>query len=140
MSMRASRPSVTSLVAFFLIVTPVVYVLSYAPVVRVCGRTVEYRFNVDIPFPQGTAIAPGFESGSEMVIQQQIADSSLYPMYGPVDWLIDHTPLRGPLLSWAGLWGVRDAFDLTEIERFLREQRRLRDPAEPALTRPVRQS
>ena len=41
MSWSRSKPSLTSLVAFFLIVTPIVYVLSYAPVARVCQRTVE---------------------------------------------------------------------------------------------------
>ena len=45
--MKTRKPSLTSLVAFFLIVTPLVYVLSYAPVVRtgqvICGRSTVYR-------------------------------------------------------------------------------------------------
>ncbi len=36
--MNRRRPSITSLVAFFLIVSPLVYVLSFAPVVRICGQ------------------------------------------------------------------------------------------------------
>lgn len=126
------RPSLTSLVAFFLIVGPVVYVLSYAPVVRVCGRTVESRINLET-MPQSGAFLPypdfGEDAvlvGSEVVIRQRVAHSSLYPIYGPVDWLIGHTPLHAPLLSWADLWGVREAFELSEIERFLFDQSRLR--------------
>lgn len=40
-----------------------------------------------------------------------MADSSLYPIYKPVDWLIDNTPLRNPLFSWAEVLGVREEFD-----------------------------
>lgn len=136
--MRAARPSITSLVAFFLIVTPVVYVLSYAPVVRVCGRTVvEFEPDLDIPYPPGTHISSYPDFGDSPGSEVLIADSSLYPMYGPVDWLMDHTSLRGPLLTWAELWSVREAFEVSEIERFLREQRRLGDPPEAAVTHPV---
>jgi hypothetical protein len=28
--------------------------------------------------------------------------------YAPVDWLIDSTPLRRPLLWWAGVWDARE--------------------------------
>jgi len=33
-------------------------------------------------------------------------DASLL-LYQPVEWLIDDTPLRKPLLLWADLWNVR---------------------------------
>jgi hypothetical protein len=29
-------------------------------------------------------------------------------LYGPVEWLIDNTPLRELLLVWAAVWGVRE--------------------------------
>ncbi len=118
MSKPKTRPSPTSLVAFFLIVAPVVYVLSYAPVVRVCGRTVEY--DPDIPFPSGTfnVDIPDYQSGVTL------ENPSLYPAYQPVHWLIDHTPLREPLMLWADLWGVRYAFEVSEIERFLLDRSR----------------
>lgn len=28
--------------------------------------------------------------------------------YQPVEWLMDETPLRDPLLRWASVWGVDD--------------------------------
>jgi len=28
-------------------------------------------------------------------------------VYRPVEWLIDRTPLGGPLLRWSAFWGVR---------------------------------
>ena len=59
-------------------VTPILYVLSYAPVVRVRGRIAYYAFHE----------AP--------VV---LADSSLYPPFEPIDWVIDNTPLRELLLS-----------------------------------------
>lgn len=31
-------------------------------------------------------------------------------LYSPVDWAIDNTPLREPLLSWARLWSVEVEF------------------------------
>jgi hypothetical protein len=95
-----NKPSLTSLVAFFLIVAPLVYVLSYAPVVRVCGRQLEIR-------AQMRTASSLFEGTFSM----PVADASLYPAYSAVDWLIDRTPLRGPLFTWAGLWGVGGAFE-----------------------------
>ena len=85
-----TKPSKTSLVAFAMLL-PVVYVLSYAPVMRVCGRTLPAG---QLP-PIGVEVPP-------------LADASLYPAYHPVDWLIDNTPLRKPLFWWADLWGVGD--------------------------------
>jgi hypothetical protein len=84
------------MVALLLIAVPVVYVLSYAPVVRICRRT----------------IPTGFDSG-----YTPTADGSLYPMYKPVDWLIDNTPLHDPLFSWAEICGVREDFEMGEFIR-----------------------
>jgi hypothetical protein len=45
------------------------------------------------------------------------ADGEQYPAYLPVDWLIDRTPLRQPLFWWAGLFGLRDEFELAHALR-----------------------
>ena len=39
------------------------------------------------------------------------------PMYAPVDWVIDNTPLRDPLFAWARLWGVEYEFVWAEYSR-----------------------
>jgi hypothetical protein len=48
-------------------------------------------------------------------------DGKDLPLYRPVDFLIDHTVLREPVLWWAELWGVRDEFEtmsrLREVKR-----------------------
>ena len=103
---RKRGPSFTSLVAFFLIVSPIIYVLSYAPIVRVCGRPI-----VPAAIPDGTSGVIVWFVGEPM------ADSSLYPAYKPVDWLIDNTPVRRPLFVWAEVWGVRDAFEIGYLLR-----------------------
>jgi hypothetical protein len=74
------------------------YVLSYAPVVRVCGR------GSYIEITQGAHAIRADMPGP-------LADSSRYPLYEPVDWLIDRTALRHPLFLWAECWGVRKAFE-----------------------------
>jgi hypothetical protein len=38
------------------------------------------------------------------------ADGGNLPLYAPVDWLIDKTPLKEPLLWWAHVWGVEEDF------------------------------
>lgn len=65
------------------------YVLSYAPVARSSMSS----------------------SGMMWVDGQHV------PAYRPLDWIIDNTPLRRPLLWWAGMWGVRDAFELSSLIR-----------------------
>ena len=106
-----TKPSLTSLVAFFLIVTPLVYVLSYAPVVRVCGRTVVVQREVSGLGMFGSSLR------GTLIDRVECADASVYPAYQPVDWMIDSTPLRRPLYFWAGLWGVREAFEYGHIAR-----------------------
>ena len=77
-----TRPSRTSLVAFFLIVTPIVYVLSYAPVFRLTIDAVTGDFSMADPPREGWQ-----------------------ELYRPVEWLTDSTPMREPLLHGARLWG-----------------------------------
>ena len=116
MSALPERPSLTSLVAFALVVLPVAYLFSYAPVVRICDRKIEIqmeRFSTGVSYEPvvgplgGPPTVPEFRSISFI----DIADASLYPAYEPVDWLIDNTSLRGPLLFWANVWGVFSEFD-----------------------------
>lgn len=92
---RRRGPSITSLVTFFLIVTPLVYVLSYAPVVRFLALSEE----VDSAEPFAGFMAP------------EPNDSREFPAYVPIDWLIDNTPIRRPLFAWSGAWGVREDFE-----------------------------
>ena len=100
-----SKPSLTSLIAFVLILSPLVYVLSYAPAARVLRRTIDVRIP-PTPAELMTTALVSFEP-----VQIPCADGSLYPAYKPVDWLIDNTPLREPLFFWADICGVRDAFE-----------------------------
>jgi hypothetical protein len=62
------------------VLVPLMYVLSYAPVYRL-----------------------GMQRGWSGIDRQPAA-------YRPVDWLIDNTPLNEPLYGWADLWGVRGDF------------------------------
>ena len=73
------------------VVLPLMYVLSYAPVVRVCEG----------PDPEDTTTFVENPPGR-------------YPLYKPVNLLIDHTPFREPLLSWAEVWNVRARFEIAK--------------------------
>ena len=78
-----SKPSLTSLVAFAMLLTAL-YVLSYAPVFRCVGD-------------------PGYRFGRGR--SYYLTREGWQELYRPVEWLTDNTPLREPLLFWAGLWG-----------------------------------
>jgi hypothetical protein len=82
----------------------IVYVASYAPFVRFRGgdrpQVIWERVSV-------------VEDRPYMVI----ADGRRYFIYRPVDWLIDRTILREPLLAWAELWGVSDMFVIAHANR-----------------------
>jgi hypothetical protein len=73
-------------IALFCVVTSG-YVLSYAPVVRVIK-----------------AAQP------DDLDRLYAADGYELPPYAPIDWMIDQTPLRNPLLRWAELCGVGTDF------------------------------
>ena len=93
-TMTERRNLIASRLVIGAILLSVTYVLSYAPV---------YRY-----FAENVAAEP----------------SGVWRVYVPVEWLIDRTPLRSPLLAWADLWGV--AFELdsaSEAREFLREVR-----------------
>lgn len=109
MSSPHTKPSRTSIVAFAMILLPVLYVVSYAPFVRVCAGTyTERRTHRISVLDPSDVILPG--------------DGSRYPAYKPVDWLIDNTPIRGPMFWWADIWGVRDELERgADAREFLRE-------------------
>ncbi len=65
------------------------YVLSYAPVVHI------FKYHEGLPLDDVVAV-----------------DSHDLLVYAPVDWLIDHTPLRRPLFWWAPAWSEGDDFEL----------------------------
>lgn len=100
MDRERRKPSFTSLAAFFLVVTPILYVLSYAPVVRFCGPPLEY---------QPPMVGPGNRATVYRLRE--------YRSFAPVDWLIDNTPLKEPFFLWADLWGIREAFRQAALAR-----------------------
>ena len=76
-----------------------VYPFSYAPILKMVG-------------PWKSCGPISFGSPSVYFTSATLylpVDGRDLPAYKPVDWLVDKTPLRGPLLDWAELWGTRDA-------------------------------
>jgi hypothetical protein len=101
---RPKRRSYRSVVVLILVATPIVYALSYAPTVRLIGRTEQ-------SFVRPPAVF-NYSFDATMLGQAECADASLYPAYQPVDLMIDNvSPIREFLFFWAQLWGVRDAFE-----------------------------
>lgn len=90
------------------LIVGVLYVLSYAPVVRICQREVVLGILVT-------------EEPEGRIHRVRIADSSRYPAYRTIDWVIDNTPLREPIFLWASAWGVREEF---EFGKSFRERER----------------
>lgn len=74
-----------------ILVAVLIYVLSYAPVVRLMGGFRMYT-GTDLLGNPATVKAP--IHGDDLIV------------YKPVDWLIDETPLREPLMWWADSCGV----------------------------------
>jgi hypothetical protein len=89
---KAFRRQPVNLAWVVALLLPVLYVLSYAPVYSVV------RQNTNAMAPYGAS----------------------WVIYRPVDWLIDHTPLDGPLLTWANLWGVRMQFEIAADARAIK--------------------
>ncbi len=89
MTAKTRKPLLLNLTLVAVLLLPLLYVLSYAPVVR-CIKA----------------------NQPEDPYRLFVADGSDLPMYLPVDWLIDKTPLKKPLLWWAGFWGVGADFYL----------------------------
>lgn len=97
---RESRVSL-SLIAF---AAPALYVLSYAPFLRLeMGADIDYS-----RFPDGVM----FCFGEEYFIHT-------HPAYAPVEWMIDHTPLRKPLIVWANVWTVHDRCEGDSVARVI---------------------
>jgi hypothetical protein len=107
MSTKARKPWLANLVwatALFFVFGPVLYVLSYAPCVRLLGGGFEVS---------STPIGGGMTINRV----EHWGDGRDYPAYQPVDWLIDNTPLQRPLFWWAGLFGVEPEFRLAAALR-----------------------
>jgi hypothetical protein len=80
-----------------LVVLSVVYLFSYAPVVRMQGG---WKVHPSSHTPLGARV--------RTYVKEPIDGDNL-PLYQPVDWLIDNTPFQDPLLWWAqqcGVWGA----------------------------------
>jgi len=92
MSQKARKPWLVNL-AMVAVLSLFIYPLSYAPVVRLGGGNRDVMPTMSIHGPY-----------------VDYADGSRYPVFQPVDWLIDHTPLRQPLFWWAALFGVKEDF------------------------------
>ena len=95
MTAKPRKPPLVNLTLVGVLVLPVLYVLSYAPVVR-------WKYD-RLP-------------ATDQFVGRPIDGSDL-PLYAPVDWLIDHTPLERPLFWWAGVWGMRQQFVLSSAYR-----------------------
>jgi hypothetical protein len=80
---RRSRALWVSSICGALILLSVTYALSYAPV---------FRWQME---RQNTMCPEG----------------KWRQLYDPVNWMIDRTPLRPPLLSWADYWNVRSPME-----------------------------
>lgn len=92
------RVAVGTLVLLFTLV--VSYFLSYAPVCRM-------RLGSDDDLPMNS-----------LVYQDEGV------LYRPVEWAIDHTFLKAPLLTWASAWGVREQQEVASGLRWLESYRR----------------
>jgi hypothetical protein len=102
MAPRRRKPLLVNL-SLVALLAAMLYVFSYAPCVRLRGGV---QFGEDKWF----SLIPPIE---------RYGDGRDYPVYRPVDWLIDHTPLRYPLLCWAELCGVRSDFEIAYDDRTL---------------------
>jgi len=87
-----------------LLVVLVLYVLSYAPMYRLkYGQPLRILTAADLHLVK---VAP--PSLPATFRTQEPREWVPLACYAPVDWLIDGTPLRRPLLWWAGVWDVRE--------------------------------
>jgi hypothetical protein len=93
------------------------YPFSYAPVVQMRG---------------GWKMVPATDGfGNPAVVKAPIFSEDL-PLYRPVDWLIDNTPMQDVLYWWADVWGVRSPFTeaagCVRVARSRRSARHHRSP------------
>ena len=102
MTAKPRKPLLLNLTLVAVLVLPVAYVLSYAPVYRALHTASPSPFQ-DSRFNGSISRLP----------------SAHVPGYAPVDWLIDHTPLREPLFLWADAFGVRSSFQHSHMVRML---------------------
>ena len=109
MTPKPRKPLLVNLTwaAVFLVGLAVLYVLSYAPAVRLMGR--EFRIELGVQ-----------PSGQHMFVGVlEYPDDAALPVYKPVGWMTRETPLQPMLLWWERLWGVQRVMpgDLDRLPR-----------------------
>ncbi len=110
-SKKSSR--LTFILAMLLL--PAGYVLSYAPVYRMapswlyCGPDFDAIISlIRTGIPILDEARPGPYLRVRNTWMKDTCSPALRAFYRPVELLTDETFLREPLLTWGGLWGVRD--------------------------------
>jgi hypothetical protein len=104
-----SRKPVLLNVVLASVLLAVLYVLSYAPVVRFVLTSEEDPGLAVVEFPDGEV----------NVVGRRPYDGRVVAAYRPIDWLIDNTPLRAPLLWWADRFDMRFEFETASLSRSL---------------------
>jgi len=94
-----------------LLILSAAYLFSFAPVVRMHGGW------------KPVATTDGV--GNPATVNAQIYSDDL-PVYRPVDWMIDNTPMQDVLYWWADVWGVRSPFTEAAMWRPARTAERIR--------------
>jgi hypothetical protein len=107
MTAKPRKPLLVNLTwaGVLIVLLPVMYVLSYAPA---------YRLKFGKPVP--VVVSPqlhlwgSYEPPFPTIRLQERRWWVPISCYYPVEWMIEHTPLREPLFWWAGRFGVEDDF------------------------------
>lgn len=96
-----------------LLVLAIPYVMSYAPIYRLKhGRPIRIVTTSDFNFRRYRP--PCLPA---IVRAPQARPWVPLSIYRPVEWLIDYTPLREPLMHWAELWDVRAQMSWNSVGR-----------------------
>jgi hypothetical protein len=98
MTARPRKPLLVNLtwaVALVVVFGPVLYVFSYAPLVKCRGRTC-----------LRSAYTYGSRGERYEVGYADYWTSEELRAYRPIGWLTQETPLRSTLLLWERLWGI----------------------------------
>jgi len=97
---RKSPPTVAVILTLTVIL--VGYVLSYAPYIR-------YRYSIRKRPPRGVLVS--YNMDTPYIVENR------HTFYAPVEWLVDETPAKRPMLWWADVWDVRDKVSRDAVSR-----------------------